>query len=162
MPDIFLSYYFASLDALSIMIDRNYTVIVNRGQIHCLFLENVIIGKVLLSHRFNKSNRPLVFSHKPLPQEVETISKVDSFTSKNCPYIWHYNIMSHMSLYVISWLYPFCAGYNQCTVMYWYCFTIEALVMCNRGNTLCNIISMSSQRLSWNSFGVTDETESLN
>ena len=29
-------------------------------------------------------------------------------------------------------------------------------------NTLCNIISMSSQRLSWNSFEITDETESVN
>lgn len=46
----------------------------------------------------------------------------------------------------------------HCNALPLYCFTV-CFGNEQAGNTLCNIISMSSRRLSWNSFGVTDETE---
>lgn len=56
LPDPFLSYLLASLDAPSVMIDRNYTAIVDREQFHCISTEKIITGKALLPHRF-KSKR---------------------------------------------------------------------------------------------------------
>lgn len=41
---------FATLDTPSIKIDINDTVVVDGGQLHCIFLDKVITGKVLLSH----------------------------------------------------------------------------------------------------------------
>lgn len=44
------------------MIDRNYTVIVDKGQFHCIVLEKVITGKRAFVTDLNQSDGPFVFS----------------------------------------------------------------------------------------------------
>lgn len=135
-----------SLDTPPTMIDRNHTVIADSKAFHCIFWGKLITGKGAFVRDLNQSNGPLVFSNIPLLQEVKAIRRVDTSVSKNrTKYIWHYNLMSHMSQIVIPRRYACCGGFIGCAVMHCTCLAVEAFARCKHG-THCVISSQCHPR----------------